>query len=101
MNHWELTESQFFQGSAVGLRVEEVDDGNLNADEAIVHDQVLPANSVHPNGVDEGCECSGNADPELLNSNTAGSLCEGEELDEVGVREWVVANAAINVSLCT
>ena len=78
-----LTESQFFEGSAVGLGIHEVDEAKLEYEPSTVASHVFPSDSSESNGINLGREEATGLTPELLDSDTASSLCEGEELDKV------------------
>lgn len=85
-------EGQFLERAVVSLRVEQVDEAELEEDPRAEDGEVLPADGVHGDGVDvereEACELA----EELFDADTHGALGVREDLDEVGVRKRVVAD---------
>jgi hypothetical protein len=76
-----LTESQLLKGASVCLRVEEVDEGELEEDPATVDGEELPADGGQGNGVDISGEEAAELSENLLDSDTHGTLGVGEEFD--------------------
>jgi len=68
----------------LGLGVEQEDKDQLEADPAAVDGHVLPVDGVQGNRVHEGREEATDLSEDLLQSDTAGSLSEGEQLNQVG-----------------
>lgn len=77
-------ERQFFEGTPKRLREHEIHKRDLKGQEAAVRDEVLPADVLETDGVDERVEETGKAAEELEPGNAAGALCVGPKLDEEG-----------------
>lgn len=82
-----LTEGQFFQRPARSLWVHEVDEQKLKRDPAAVNGQEFPVYGRESDRVHVVREETADFTEDLFDSDTAGSLGVGEELDEVGW-EW-------------
>ena len=87
-----LTECEFLQRAPVRLRVHEVHEQELKRDPAAVDREVLPADRLHRDRVDVDAKEASQFPKGLLESNTHGTLREGEQLDKVGVGERVVSD---------
>ena len=72
-----LTECQFFQGAAEGLREHEVDEYNLVGEEAAIRDEILPTRVFEADRVDECREEIGQAAEKLKERNTVRTLGKG------------------------
>ena len=79
-----LTESQFLEGAALGLGVEEEDAEELKGDPAAVGRQVLPIDGGERDRVDVVGEEEGDLSKDLLDTDTTGTLGVWEKLHEVG-----------------
>ena len=84
-----LTESQLLEGTAVCLRVEEVDEQELEEDPAAVDGEILPVDSDESFGVDVCGEETGALSEDLHNSDTTGSLRVWPDFYQVGWRVHV------------
>lgn len=78
------TEGKFFEGASAGLRVEEVDDAELEENPSTVDGQVAPLDGIEGNRVDVGGEESCELAEDLLHTDTAASHRVGPKFDEVG-----------------
>lgn len=85
-------ERQLLEGAVVRLWEEEVHRRDFDKDPNAVHDVVLPADGVQRDWINVGVEEDGEADGELFDSDTFGTLLEGEYFDHVGVSECVPTN---------
>jgi hypothetical protein len=47
-----LTESQLFQGSALGFGIQEIDEEHLECNPTTIDSEEFPVNSIKRNGVD-------------------------------------------------
>lgn len=76
-------ERELLQRAPARLGEEEEDAARLERDPAAVPDVVLPPDAVHADGVDEGVDEVGGADPPLLHGDTLCADGEGEDFDEI------------------
>lgn len=87
-----LTESKLLEGAVVRFGVEKVYGDELKRDPTAVDGQELPVDGVERLGVDVGGEETAQLAENLLDADTHGTLGVGEDFDEVGVCERVVAD---------
>lgn len=86
-----LTESQFLEGTAVRLGIEEELEQELEEDPAAVEGEELPAEGLHGDGVDEiGEEATGLAEY-LLDANASGSNGVWEQLNKESYQVFQVS----------
>jgi hypothetical protein len=85
-------ESKLLQRPARSFWPQEIDDGDLEAQEDDIGQQVLPFSVLHADRVHEGVEEAGAAAEQLEEGDTACSCGEWVELDQKGVSERVVAH---------
>jgi len=85
-------ESELLQRPARSLGPQEVDDDDLEAQEADVRQQVLPLGVLQTDRVDKGVEETGAAAEELEEGDAACAGSEGVKFDQKGVSERVVAH---------
>jgi hypothetical protein len=78
------TEGKFFKGATVCLGEEEVDEDNFISEPAAVRDEVLPADVLEANRVDEGGEETSQTAEKLEDGDAAGAFSIWPNLDHVG-----------------
>ena len=79
-----LTESEFLEGAAACLGVEEEDNEEFKDDPATVDGKELPPDGIKGDRVDVCGEESSELAEDLLDTDTTASLSIGPELDQVG-----------------
>jgi hypothetical protein len=85
-------ERKLLQCSTAGLRPQEIDNDDLEHQEADVRQQILPLRILHADRVDESVEESSAASEQLEESDTTGTGSVRVQLDEESVGQSVVTH---------
>lgn len=83
-------EGKLFERTTHGLGEHEVHEDDLKCEPAAIRDEVLPANVLETDGVDEGCEETSQTTKQLEDGDTTRALGIGPHFHHVGWFESVI-----------